>query len=143
MSVKTYKEVDKHILQSLPNPTKEAYEVKVKIPECTFIGVGNQPDFATVYLTMYPHEKVIELKSLKLYIFQFRDITSSYERFINIMFDHLIEIYQPDRLRLVIIFNPRGGISSRLTIDSDWKIRGGSEKYKSWDGGEDEWEIRM
>jgi 7-cyano-7-deazaguanine reductase len=143
MSKKTYKDVDIKILKSIPNPSKEAYEIKIKIPECTFIGVGNQPDFATLYLTMYPGSHIIELKSLKFYIFQFRDITTSYERFINVVFDHLIEVYAPDRLRLVIIFNPRGGISSRLTIDSDWAIRGGTDKYKSWDSRDDEWEVTM
>jgi 7-cyano-7-deazaguanine reductase len=132
MSKKTYKDVDIKILKSIPNPSKEAYEIKIKIPECTFIGVGNQPDFATLYLTMYPGSHIIELKSLKFY-----------ERFINVVFDHLIEVYAPDRLRLVIIFNPRGGISSRLTIDSDWAIRGGTDKYKSWDSRDDEWEVTM
>ena len=141
--MKTFKDVDKGILEAIPNPTKEAYEIKIKIPECTFIGVGKQPDFATIYLTMYPSSKVIELKSLKHYIFQFRDIVISYERFINVVFDHLKETYGPSRLRVVIVFNPRGGISSRLTVDSDWSARGGTEKFKEWDGSSDEWEVRM
>ena len=141
--MKTFKDVDKGILKAIANPTKEAYEIKIKIPECTFIGVGNQPDFATIYLTMYPSSKVIELKSLKHYVFQFRDIVTSYERFINLVFDHLKETYEPSRLRIVIVFNPRGGISSRLTIDSDWSVRGGTEKFKEWDGSTDEWEVRM
>ena len=63
---KLYKEIDKTILVSLPNPTKEAYEIKVKIPEFTFLGVNEQPDFATIFITFYPKGKIIELKSLKL-----------------------------------------------------------------------------
>jgi 7-cyano-7-deazaguanine reductase len=141
--MKTYKDVNNKILKSIDNPTKEAYEIKIKIPECTFIGVGEQPDFATIYLTIYPGHKVIELKSLKKYIFQFRDIVTSYERFINVIYDDLSEAYQPERLRLVIIFNPRGGISSRLTIDSDWAIRGGQEKYKERINDSDEWNVKM
>jgi 7-cyano-7-deazaguanine reductase len=64
---KLWKEIDKNIMVSLPNPTKDAYEIKVKIPEFTFLGVNEQPDFATVFLTFYPKDKIIELKSLKLY----------------------------------------------------------------------------
>ncbi len=64
-----YDTIDKSILKSLPNPAKGAYEVKIKIPEFTFLGVCKQPDFATVYLTFYPQDKIIELKSLKEYSF--------------------------------------------------------------------------
>jgi 7-cyano-7-deazaguanine reductase len=42
-----------------------------------------------------------------------------------------------------MVCNPRGGISSKLTIDSDWKIRGGDEKFKDWTTTEDTWEVRM
>ena len=41
-NVKTYKDIDRSILKSIPNPTKEAYEIKIKIPEFTFLGVGEQ-----------------------------------------------------------------------------------------------------
>jgi Enzyme related to GTP cyclohydrolase I len=139
----TYKEIDSAILKSLPNPTKEAYEIKIKIPECTFLGVHEQPDFATIYLNFYPKAKIIELKSLKKYIYHLRNIVVSYERLINIIYDHLMSIYEPDRLRIVVICNPRGGISSKLTIDSDWKVRGGAEKYKDWLSPEDTWEVVM
>ncbi len=145
MSVKLYSEIDASILKALPNPTGEAYEIKVKIPEFTFLGVQSQPDFATVFLTFYPKNKIIELKSLKQYVYHLRDITVSYERLINIFYDHLIEVYNPDRMRIVMVCNPRGGISSKLTIDSDWAIRGGGEKYKDWhnNGPEDNWSVLM
>jgi 7-cyano-7-deazaguanine reductase len=55
------------------------------------------------------------------------------------IFDDLMAAYEPDRLRIVMVFNPRGGISSKLTIDSDWKTRGGDEKYKDWVGLGEEW----
>src|SRR5690554_7742021 len=81
--IKTYSEIDSTILKSIPNPAGEAYEIKIEIPECTFLGVKEQPDFATIYLTFYPSKKIIELKSLKKYIFQLRKIVVSYERFIK------------------------------------------------------------
>lgn len=140
---KTYKDIDAGILKSIPNPSKGAYEIKIKIPECTFLGVQEQPDFATIYLSFYPKDKIIELKSLKHYTYQLRDIIVSYERLINIVYEHLMQIYEPDRLRIVMICNPRGGISSKLTIDSDWKARGGEEKYRDWLALEDTWEVTM
>ncbi len=142
---KLYKEIDKSILVGLPNPTKEAYEIKVKIPEFTFLGVQEQPDFATVFLTFYPKNKIIELKSLKQYAYHLRNITVSYERLINIFYDHLMEAYDPDRLRIMMVCNPRGGISSKLTIDSDWAARGGKDKFKNWNGetGDENWSVVM
>ena len=56
---KLYKEIDKSILVALPNPTTEAYEIKIKIPEFTFLGVQEQPDFAAIYITFYPKNKKI------------------------------------------------------------------------------------
>ena len=63
----------------------------------------------------------------------------SYERLINVVYDDLMEVYDPARLRIVMEFNPRGGISSKLTIDSDWEVRGGDEQFKDWLGQEDKW----
>jgi 7-cyano-7-deazaguanine reductase len=141
--VLTYQDIDVSLLESIPNPAQGAYEIKVKIPELTFLGVKEQPDFATLYLTFYPHKKIIELRSLKHYIYQLRTIVVSYERLINIVYDHLYQVYQPERLRLVMVCNPRGGISSKLTIDSDWKSRGGEERYVQWASAEDNWEVVM
>jgi len=130
---------DSSILRSISNPTSLSYEVKIKNPEVTFEGVRGQPDFASAFITFYPNESVIELRSLKEYFFQFRGKILSYERLINVVYDDLINAYSPSRLRVVMIFNPRGGISSKLTIDSDWKSRGGKEKFKDWVGQEDTW----
>lgn len=143
VKVAMYDAIDKTILRAIPNPSSGAYEIKIKVPEFTFLGVKQQPDFATMYLTFYPKKKIIELRSLKEYVYQLRNIVVSYERIINIFYDHLIEAYDPDRLRILMVCNPRGGISSKLLIDSDWKIRGGKEKYNDWNRGEDTWEVLM
>ena len=138
MEKKLYSEIDSSMLKGLPNPEKvKPYEVKIKQPEITFLGVYDQPDFATLYILMYPNGKVVELKSLKLYLQQYRDVVISYERLLNQIYDHMMEVYDPQRLRLVLDCNPRGGISSRLTIDNDWEALGGKEKYKEW--REDTW----
>lgn len=62
---------------------------------------------------------------------------------INIIYEDLLKMYEPTRLRIVMICNPRGGISSKLTIDSDWKARGGKELFNDWQRIEDEWEVIM
>ena len=70
MEKKLYDKIDSSLLKSLPNPSPEAYEAKIKIPECTFLGVQEQPDFATFYLTFYADKKIVDLKSLKHYFYQ-------------------------------------------------------------------------
>ena len=62
MSKKLYQHIDKTILRALPNPSREKYEMKIKVPEFTFLGVQEQPDFAKLYITFYPKDKIIELK---------------------------------------------------------------------------------
>ena len=93
------------------------------------MGVYEQPDFASLYLLFYPDKKIIELKSFKLYLQQYRNMIISYERLINILYDDIKKVYSPQRLRIILDCNPRGGISSRLTQDSDWKSLGGKEEY--------------
>lgn len=121
-----------HVLHRLPNPTKDGYEQKIHIPELTFVGTANQPDFGEVLITFYPGEWTIELKSLKQYKDSFRETMASYERLANVMFEDLQAVYAPQRLRLMMRLRPRGGISSCLTIDSDWRIRGGREEFNDW-----------
>lgn len=130
---------DASLLKALPNPSQKGYEIKIKNPEITFLGAVSQPDYATIYITMYPGDSVIELRSLKLYFHEFRNRIISYERLINVIYDDLLSTYRPIRLRIVMTLSPRGGISSKLTIDSDWAVRGGKEVFKDWLGQSDEW----
>ena len=94
--------------------------------------MANQPDFGEVLLTFYPGDWTIELKSLKVYKDAFREAMASYERLANVVFEDLIEVYEPVRLRLMMRLRPRGGIASCLTIDSDWIARGGEEQFNDW-----------
>lgn len=126
-----------HLLNRIPNPTSEAYEQKVHLPEFTFVGTMNQPDFGEVLLTFYPKKWTIELKSLKVYKDSFRDSVASYERLANVMYEDLVTVYDPIRLRLMMRLRPRGGIASCLTIDSDWAIRGGKEQFADWNSNTD------
>ena len=67
---------------------------------------------------MTPKETVIELKPLKMYFYSFRDEHMSYERFINVVYDDIMDVYDPIWLFIELEFRPRGGISSILKIDS-------------------------
>ena len=115
---------DRSLLRSLRNPSTEPYEVHVHCPEVTFIGRKEQPDFACVDITLYPTDRIIELKSLKRYLFSFREVLMSYERLVNVLYGDLMETYRPARLVVQIHMRARGGISSTLKIDSDWRSDG-------------------
>ena len=121
-------------LKSLPNAAK-GYEQFIDIPEFTFLGVHDQPDFGHIKIWFYGGDSTIELKSLKEYLYQYRDTIISYERALDVFYKHMMETYKPDRLRIEIAFRPRGGISSTLTADSDWGHLGGSDKAWQYHGG--------
>ena len=112
---------DRLILKSIRNPSGYPYTIKMSTEEVTFIGVPKQPDFAKVVIEFLPNERVIELKSLKEYFADFRNRVLSYERFINVVFVDLMKVYDPKYVKIVVLCNPRGGISSELTIESQRK----------------------
>lgn len=88
----------------------------LKTEEFTFLGDERKPDFGALEVTYIPGHSVIELKSFKEYLYQYRDIRISYERAINLLYEHLMHIYSPKELTIKILFKPRGGISSELII---------------------------
>jgi 7-cyano-7-deazaguanine reductase len=120
-------------LDSLPNIG--AYEQQINIPEFTFLGVYNQPDFGYIELWFHGNEKTIELKSLRKYLLQFRDTVISYERTLDVIYKHMMETYEPYRLRVEIDFRPRGGISSKMVADSDWGHLGGTDEHWKYHNG--------
>jgi 7-cyano-7-deazaguanine reductase len=127
MEKKLWDTIDGSLLKGLPNAAR-GYEQRVLVPEFTFLGVKNQPDFGIITLWFYGKDKTIELKSLKEYLFQYRDTIISYERCLDVFYKHMMLAYAPDRLRIEIDFRPRGGISSKLTVDSDWGHLGGTDQ---------------
>ena len=122
-----WNDIDKTVLKALKNPAR-GYEQYIDIPEFTFLGVNKQPDFGHIKMWFYGKDSTIELKSLKEYIFEYRDAIISYERCIDVLFKDLLEVYKPDRIRIEITFMPRGGISSTLKADSDWGHFGGTDE---------------
>ncbi len=114
---------NRKILRSIKNPSDYAYEIELETQEFTFDGAHGQPDFGELHVTYVPHELVIELKSLKNYVRQFRNTVISYERLINVIYKDLWEIYNPSRLQITMTLRTRGGFNSRLKIDSSNRVR--------------------
>lgn len=88
------------------------YFVKLNCPEFTSLcPITGQPDFATVYISYVPDMYLVESKSLKLYLFSFRNHGDFHEDCMNIIMKDLIKLMSPKYIEVWGKFNPRGGIS--------------------------------
>ncbi|MBB6450855.1 7-cyano-7-deazaguanine reductase [Geomicrobium halophilum] len=110
----TYKfEYDPSLLETFDNqhPYRD-YFVKFNTPEFTTLcPMTGQPDFATLYISYIPDEKMVESKALKLYLFSFRNHGDFHEDAMNIIVNDLVEALAPRYLEVWGKFTPRGGIS--------------------------------
>lgn len=92
-----------------PNPERD-FTIRIEIPEFTCLcPMTGQPDFAHLTLEYVPEAKCVELKSLKLYIWSFRDEGAFHEAVTNRMLDDIVAITAPRFARLSAKFNVRGG----------------------------------
>ena len=88
------------------------YFVKFNCPEFTSLcPITGQPDFATIYISYIPGRKMVESKSLKLYLFSFRNHGDFHEDCMNIIMKDLIKLMDPKYIEVWGKFTPRGGIS--------------------------------
>ncbi len=88
------------------------YMVTFNCPEFTSLcPITGQPDFARIIINYIPNEKMVESKSLKLYLFSFRNRGDFHEDCVNIIMKDLVKLMQPKYLEVKGIFTPRGGIS--------------------------------
>lgn len=88
------------------------YFVKFNCPEFTSLcPITGQPDFATIYISYIPDKKMVESKSLKLYLFSFRNHGDFHEDCVNIIMKDLIRLMDPKYIEVWGKFTPRGGIS--------------------------------
>jgi 7-cyano-7-deazaguanine reductase len=88
------------------------YWVKFNCPEFTSLcPITGQPDFAAIYISYIPDKKMVESKSLKLYLFSYRNHGAFHEDCINIIMDDLISLLEPRYIEVLGKFLPRGGIS--------------------------------
>ncbi len=104
---------DPSVLETFENkhPGRD-YFVKFNCPEFTSLcPITGQPDFATVYISYVPRKKMVESKSLKLYLFGFRNRGDFHEDCVNIIMNDLIDLMDPAYIEVWGKFLPRGGIS--------------------------------
>jgi 7-cyano-7-deazaguanine reductase len=101
------------VLETFTNQHPENdYWVKFNCPEFTSLcPITGQPDFATIYINYIPDIKMVESKSLKLYLFSFRNHGAFHEDCVNIIMKDLIRLMKPKYIEVTGIFTPRGGIS--------------------------------
>lgn len=101
------------LLEWFPNKHPDNdYFVKFNCPEFTSLcPITGQPDFATIYISYIPDKKMVESKSLKLYLFSFRNHGDFHEDCVNIIMKDLIKLMEPKYIEVWGKFTPRGGIS--------------------------------
>ena len=106
-------------LENFPNPNPDRdYTIHMEIPEFTCLcPKTGQPDFATFYLDYVPDLKCVELKSLKLYMWSYRQEGAFHEAVTNTILDDLVAITQPRFMRLLGDFYIRGGITTKVTAE--------------------------
>src|SRR3972149_10382874 len=105
------------MLQTFENqyPQRE-YTIEIVCPEFTSVcPKTGQPDFGTLTITYVPDRKCVELKSLKLYLQQYRNEGIFYEHATNRVLDDLVAVLEPRRMTLKAAFTPRGGITTTAT----------------------------
>jgi 7-cyano-7-deazaguanine reductase len=107
------------ILETFPNPQPgRDYTIRMRIPEFTCLcPKTGQPDFATLHLEYVPDRKCVELKSLKLYVWSFRNEGAFHEAVTNRILDDLVRLMRPRFLRLTADFNVRGGIFTTVVAE--------------------------
>ncbi|MDY3868472.1 MAG: preQ(1) synthase [Pyramidobacter sp.] len=101
------------VLESFPNKHPgHDYFVKFNCPEFTSLcPMTGQPDFATIYISYVPDERLVESKSLKLYLFSFRNHGDFHEDCVNIIMEDLVSLLSPKYIEVWGKFTPRGGLS--------------------------------
>jgi 7-cyano-7-deazaguanine reductase len=113
------------ILESFDNPNPERdYEIEFECPEFTCLcPLTGQPDFAKFRITYVPNEKCVELKSLKLYLWSFRDEGAFHEQVTNRILDDLVAAVKPRLMDVKGDWFVRGGITTNITVsyvDEEW-----------------------
>ena len=108
-----------------PNSIRD-YTIKITLPEFTCLcPKTGQPDFAKLFLEYIPDKHCIELKSLKMYIWSYRNEGAFHEAVTNQILDDLVKATNPKYMKLKAVFNVRGGVYTTVVCEhksSNWKF---------------------
>lgn len=110
-------------LEAWDNPYPERdYRIEISFPEFTCLCPrSGYPDFATIKINYIPDKKIVELKSLKLYLNSYRDKYISHEAVTNKIFEDLQNLLKPRYLEVIGDFNPRGNVKTVIKVSSEHK----------------------
>jgi 7-cyano-7-deazaguanine reductase len=112
-------------LTAVPNqyPDRD-YDVLITLPEFTCLcPITGYPDFAAIHVKYIPDKDIVELKSLKLYINQFRDQSHFHEAVVNKILDDLVACIHPRWMEVTGDFNPRGNVKTVVRAEyGKWKV---------------------
>lgn len=113
-------------LETFPNPHPgRDYTIRLNIPEFTCLcPKTGQPDFATIHIEYVPNTLCVELKSLKLYMWSFREQGAFHEAITNEILDDIVKAITPNFMRIRAEFNVRGGIYTSVIAEhknADWQ----------------------
>jgi 7-cyano-7-deazaguanine reductase len=109
--------VDKGVLEVLEYAygTHRDIEVTIEQPEFTSVcPLSGLPDFGSITICYVPRDKIVELKSLKYYLLQYRNVGIFYEHVVNVIVDDLVDVLAPKSLKVTGTFTPRGGITTTV-----------------------------
>ena len=117
------KEIQKAKLELWDNPHPDRdYEIDISFPEFTCLCPrSGYPDFATFNIRYVPDKKIVELKSLKLYLNAFRNTHIGHEDAANVIFNELNSKLKPRYLEITGDFNPRGNVKTVVRVSTDDK----------------------
>jgi len=102
-----------------PYPDRD-YKIEISFPEFTCLCPrSGYPDFATIRINYIPDKKIIELKSLKLYLNSYRSQYISHEAVTNKIYDDLQKLIRPRFLEVIGDFNPRGNVKTIIKVSSE------------------------
>ncbi len=95
---------------------KRDIDIEINQPEYTSVcPMTGLPDFGCIVIKYRPNKKIIELKSLKYYLLQYRNVGIFYEHVVNRILDDLVSVLQPKQMEVIGDFTARGGMTSRVS----------------------------
>ncbi len=111
--------IDPGVLQVLDYAyrTQRDIEIKIDQPEFTSLcPISGLPDFGCIMIRYEPNDKIVELKSLKYYLLQYRSVGIFYEHVVNRILEDLVSFVRPKFMEVVGTFTPRGGITTTARV---------------------------
>jgi len=112
--------IDPGVLQVLDYAyrTQRDIEIKIDQPEFTSLcPISGLPDFGCIMIRYKPNDKIVELKSLKYYLLQYRSVGIFYEHVVNRILEDLVSFVRPKFMEVVGTFTPRGGITTTARVE--------------------------